>query len=100
MKPKHINAKVRSPETRVFHRALAFFKRHPQIKKFIRPVSPGEFESIQGDIPPSLSPRWVLVCWITSDTCARIPMNEIPDAYDGYVLNDNWKATRFPTAAP
>ena len=99
MKPKQINAKAGSPETLVFHKALAFFKRHPQIKEFVRPVAPGEFESIQEDIPPGLSPRWVLVCWITSDTHARIPMNEIPDSYDGYVLNENWKARRFPTAA-
>ena len=98
MKPEHINAKARSPETRVFHKALAFFKRHPQIKEFLRPVAPGEFESTQEDIPPGLSPRWVLVCWITADTDRRIPMNEIPDAYDGYVLNENWKAKRFPTA--
>ncbi len=99
MNPTQINAKVRSPETRVFHKALAFFKRHPQIKEFVRPVAPSEFESVQEYIPPGLSPRWVLVCWITSDTHARIPMNEIPDSYDGYVLNENWKARRFPTSA-
>lgn len=94
---KHMNAHPDSVSTVVFEKTQGFFRRHPQVRYFARPVVPGEFNEMKQDMPADFDPAWVLVFHVEADTFARVPMSKVSDEYDGFVLDANWKAVRFPS---